>query len=185
MKRDEGAPATPDRPKTPRPRMGWREWIALPELGIAAIKAKVDTGAATSALHAFDLEFFSRRGVDMVRFKVHPLQRDSGATVVCEAPLLGRRKVRSSSGQAAVRPVIAAQVEVCGERWPVEITLAQRDAMGFRMLLGRQALRRRFFVDPGRSFYGGKPEGADGRGRSGKRGEPKSKGQKRAPRQSG
>jgi len=141
-----------------RPLVGWREWVALPDLGIPAIKAKVDTGARTSALHAFDIEPFERRGQAMVRFKVHPFQRDRKKTVTCEAPLLERRQVRSSSGQSADRPVIVTTLELLGERWSVEISLARRDAMGFRMLLGRQALRRLFVIDPGRSYYGGRPD---------------------------
>ena len=145
-----------------RPRIGWREWVALPELGIPAIKAKIDTGARTCALHAFDVELFRRRGQAMVRFKVHPLQRDSKTTVRCEAVLLERRRVKSSSGQADERLVIVTPIEILGERWPVEITLARRDSMGFRMLIGRQALRRRFVVDPSRSFHGGRP--AHGKG---------------------
>lgn len=137
--------------------IGWREWVGLPGLGIARIKAKVDTGARTSALHAFDVERFTRRGRPMVRFKVHPLQRDSHRTVQAEAELVDERQVRSSSGHTQLRPVILTEVELLGRRLPIELTLTGRDAMGFRMLLGRQALRGHFVVDPGRSYLGGRP----------------------------
>lgn len=138
------------------PVIGWREWVALPELGIGAIKAKVDTGARSSALHAFDVELFRRRGVWMVRFKVHPLQRDSRRTVALETELFDERNVRNSGGRLELRPVIQTTVALMEERWPIELTLTNRDAMGFRMLLGRQAVRGQFAIDPGRSFLGGK-----------------------------
>jgi hypothetical protein len=124
----------------------------MPALGIRAIKVKVDTGARSSALHAFDIEIFQSDGQEMVRFKVHPLQNDARTTVEGVAPLIDRRTVRSSAGQATVRPVILAEVELAGQRWPIELTLTRRDAMGFRMLLGRQAVRRRFQIEPARSF---------------------------------
>jgi len=147
------------RSKIRRPRIGWREWIALPELGIAAIKAKVDTGARSSALHAVDFETFARAGEPWIRFKVHPLQRDWRTEIVTEAALADERWVRSSSGRRTLRPVIRTAAELGGARWPIEITLVRRDMMGFRMLLGRQAVRRRFVVDPGRSFLRGeRPE---------------------------
>lgn len=138
-------------------RVGWREWVAIPELGIDSIKAKVDTGAKTSSLHAFRLKRFQQDGKEFVRFEVHPRQRKSKPSVTCECPVHEFRKVRSSSGHQELRPVILTEVEVAGERYRVEITLANRDAMGFRMLLGRQALRRRFVVDSGISYFGGKP----------------------------
>ncbi len=137
-----------------RPAIGWREWVALPELGIVEIKAKVDTGARTSSLHAYDIHEFSRRGQRMVRFKVHPVQRSRKQVVEAVAQLQDVRTVRPSSGQAEERPVIVTELELMGERWAVELTLTSRDAMGFRMLLGRQAMRRFFVVDPGRSFLG-------------------------------
>jgi len=138
------------------PVIGWREWVALPELGIGGIKAKVDTGARSSALHAFDVELFRRRGVWMVRFKVHPLQRDSRRTVALETELFDERNVRNSGGRLELRPVIQTTVALMGEEWPIELTLTNRDAMGFRMLLGRQAVRGQFTINPGRSFLGGK-----------------------------
>ncbi len=132
--------------------IGWRERVALPELGISEIKAKIDTGARSSALHAFELEIFTRDGKQMVRFKVHPYQRDTKRTVIAEAELLERRTVRSSIGYAQLRPVIQTMVELGEKQWPIELTLTNRDAMGFRMLLGRQAVRRRWLVDAGKSF---------------------------------
>lgn len=139
------------------PCVGWREWVALPALGVPAIKAKVDTGARSSSLHAFDVEEFLRKGVKMLRFVVHPFQRDSKTSIECEAPLLEHRRVRSSSGHSVERPVILTTLEVRGVQFEVEITLARRDQMGFRMLLGREAVRRRFVIDPGNSYYGGRP----------------------------
>ena len=136
--------------------LGWREWVALPDFGITTIKAKVDTGARTSSLHAFDLETFERRGKEMVRFRIHPEQRTAKHEVRAEVPVHEWRSVRSSSGQAELRPVIQAEVEVFGVRWEAELTLTNRDEMGFRMLLGRQAVRGRFLVDPGKSFLNGR-----------------------------
>lgn len=132
--------------------IGWRERVALPNLGISQIKAKIDTGARSSALHAFDVETFSRDGKTMVRFKVHPDQRNTHRTVSTEAELIDQRQVRNSGGHAQLRPVIQTMVELNGERWLIELTLTNRDVMGFRMLLGRQAVRKRFLVDAGRSF---------------------------------
>ncbi|MEC4986016.1 MAG: ATP-dependent zinc protease [Oscillatoria sp. PMC 1068.18] len=134
------------------PIIGWRERIALPELGITEVKAKIDTGARSSALHAFDVDIFQRDGQEMVRFKVHPHQKDSQTTVVAEAKLLDQREVRNSGGVAQLRPAIATVVELGGIQWQIELTLTNRDVMGFRMLLGRQALRNRFLVDSGNSF---------------------------------
>lgn len=136
--------------KAPKLLLGWREWLALPELEIDAIKAKVDTGARTSALHADDIRIIRRGGEKRVRFRVAPLQSTRAREV--EAPFAGFRRVRSSSGALEERPVITTEVVVGEERWPIEITLTARDMMGFRMLLGRQALRRRARVDPDRSF---------------------------------
>ena len=140
------------------PTIGWREWVGLPDLGIKLIKAKVDTGARSSSLHAFDVQEFERNGEKWVRFKVHPAQRQSDETVTAKAKILDVRSVRSSSGKAAMRPVIVTRVTLLGVTWPVELTLANRDEMGFRMLLGREAFRGRFLVDAGKSYYGGKPK---------------------------
>ena len=133
-------------------RIGWREWISMPELGIERLKVKVDTGARTSSLHAYDVEIFRRGSADFVRFTLHPIQRDTKVTVLCESRLLEERTVRSSNGARELRPVIQTPIEVAGQCWPIEITLTSRDNMGFRMLLGREAIRRRCTVDPGRSY---------------------------------
>lgn len=138
--------------------IGWREWLSLPALQVAHIKAKVDTGARSSALHAFDIAPFHRGGTRMVRFRVHPLQGDARTVVTAEAELIDTRAVRSSSGEQEVRPVIHTTARILDREWPIELTLTRRDQMGFRMLLGRQALRRRFLVDTGRSFLAGTPE---------------------------
>jgi hypothetical protein len=141
---------------SPLATIGWREWLAVPELGIRAIKAKIDTGARSSALHAFDIELFERGDQRMVRFRVHPWQRNLEETVAAEAPLAEERLVRNSGGVETLRPVIVTHVELLGQQWPIELTLTPRDYMGFRMLLGREAVRRRFLVDPGRSYLSGK-----------------------------
>ncbi|MCH9790988.1 MAG: ATP-dependent zinc protease [Gimesia sp.] len=139
------------------PVIGWREWVSLPSLGIKSIKVKVDTGARSSSLHAYDLQEFERDGVNWIRFKVHPVQRKTNEIVQTEAKILEFRSIRSSSGKSTRRPVIITNIELLGVVWPVELTLANRDEMGFRMLLGREAFRQRFLVDAGKSYYGGKP----------------------------
>ncbi len=132
--------------------MGWREWVAFPDLGISAIKAKVDTGARTSALHAQDIRYVRRGNTTTVHFTVHPIQRKTKPAVSTSAVLIDERTVLSSTGHRQLRPVIETQLEMNGELWPVELTLTSRDVMGFRMLLGRQAIRRRGIVDPSKSF---------------------------------
>ena len=135
--------------------IGWREWVTLPGLGITRIKAKLDTGARSSALHAFGVEVFRRDRKQMVRFVVHPFQRSSTDRVHAEAELLDMRMVRSSSGEVETRPVILTPVRLLEREWMIDLTLTNRDEMGFRMLLGRQALRGRFLIDAGRSFLAG------------------------------
>jgi len=132
--------------------IGWREWVGLPQLQVAAIKAKIDTGANTSSLHAFEIERFRRKGTDFVRFQIHPIQRSIRQTISAEAQLLEMRSVRSSNGIQTERPVVLTEIEIFHQRWPIELTLANRDQMGFRMLLGREALRGRFLVDVGISY---------------------------------
>ncbi|MGA7272010.1 MAG: RimK/LysX family protein [Acidimicrobiia bacterium] len=139
------------------PLMGWREWVGLPGFGVEAVKAKVDTGAASSSLHAFKLERFSADDVPMVRFEIHPRQRSTAARITVEAEVIDERAVRNPGGHREVRPVIEAVLAWSDVRWTTEINLTRRDEMGFRMLLGRRALRSRFLVDPGRSYLGGRP----------------------------
>ncbi len=147
-------------PRRPLPVIGWREWVSLPDLGIAWIHAKVDTGARSSAIHAFDVEpFDAPDGRRLVRFKVHPIQRTTRETVEVVAEVKDERWVKSTSGHRDCRIVVEAHVALGGDQWPIELTLARRDVMGFRMLLGRQAIRGRFFVNPGRSHRSGLPEG--------------------------
>lgn len=135
--------------------IGWREWVALPSLEIAHIKVKVDTGARSSALHAHKLTIFEEAAQTWVHFIVHPLQESHTSSVDVTLPLHDMRMVKSSNGRSERRPVIRTDISLMGQRWPIDITLTRRDAMGFRMLLGRQALRGRFMVDVGRSFVAG------------------------------
>lgn len=136
---------------------GWREWIDLPELGIEAIKAKLDTGARTSALHAVRLVTFEKDGAEWVRFTIHPRQRSTKNSLRVELPVLEWRRITSSNGVRQRRPVIVTSMSFFGQTWPIELTLTNRKNMGFRMLLGREALRQRLVVDSSRSYIGGKP----------------------------
>jgi len=136
---------------------GWREWVGLPSAGVAWIKAKLDTGARSSTVHAFDIEpvLPDADGIERVRFRLRPWQRSDADTVVVECPVHDRRTVRSSSGHAEQRIVVLMPITLLGRTVTAEMTLSNRDAMGFRMLIGRQALRQGFVVDPARSFLGG------------------------------
>lgn len=136
--------------------VGWREWVALPELGLPAIKAKVDTGARTSALHAVDIVPFDRDGVPFVRFTVVPVSRRPEAARVCEAPLVDRRVVSDSGGHRERRFVIATVLLIGGREWRTEVTLTNRASMRFRMLLGRTAMAGNLLVDPAASFLLGR-----------------------------
>ncbi len=136
---------------------GWREWVSLPGLGVPWVKAKLDTGARSSAIHAFDLVELERDGERWVRFSVHPWQRSAEDAVLCECPVHDVREVRSSSGHREERLVVGMDLVLMGRTVPVEMTLARRDEMGFRLLVGREALRQGFAVDPGASYLGGRP----------------------------
>ncbi|MEO0847424.1 MAG: RimK/LysX family protein [Cyanobacteria bacterium J06648_1] len=132
--------------------IGWREFVSLPELNIDRVKAKIDTGARSSAIHAFNIQELSHQGKQIIRFQVHPQQRDRQTTVTAEAELLEYREIRNSGGIAQLRPVIKTNIEVGEHIWSIELSLTDRDVMGFRMLLGRQAVRNKFLVDPGGSY---------------------------------
>ena len=132
--------------------LGWEEWVALPELGLLAIKAKVDTGARTSALHAVFVEPFGSSRSPKVRFGVHPIPRRADVEIVCTAPVVDRRDVRSSNGEREQRYVISTPLRIGDREWPIEVTLTNRDTMVYRMLLGRQAIAGGVLVDPGSSF---------------------------------
>jgi hypothetical protein len=140
-----------------RPVIGWREWVQLPDLGVFVIKAKVDTGAATSSLHAFRLERFEKDGVPFVRFEIHPRQRSRRPSIECEAPIVKDTAVRNPGGRTELRPVIASTLVIAGQPVEALINLTGRDEMGYRMLLGRRTLRNRFVVDPGKSYLGPRP----------------------------
>lgn len=140
----------------PKKVIGWREWVTLPELGIPRIKVKVDSGARSSALHASDVRVIKKRGAYWVDFCVEPLVDNTNKKINTRAKLVDMRTIKSSSGHKQQRYVIETQIAFMGETWPIEVTLAARELMGFKMLLGRQAIRKRFCVDAGGSYYGGK-----------------------------
>ena len=127
---------------------GWEEWVALPELGLPAIKAKIDTGARTSALHAHDIEVFGPASKPKVRFNVHPVAGNEDITITCSAPIIDRREVTSSNGEAELRYVISTKMDVAGQSWPIDVTLTNRAGMTSRMLLGRQALTDHITISP-------------------------------------
>lgn len=137
--------------------IGWREWVQLPDLGVHEIKAKVDTGADNSSLHAFNIERFENNGVEMVRFDLHPRQRKKRPSISCQAEVVGEKKVKNPGGRREVRPIIRTRLIVAGKSIEARINLTTRDEMTFRMLLGRRTIRKNFIVDPGRSYLGGRP----------------------------
>ena len=138
-----------DRSLTP---IGWREWLALPDLGIAHIKAKVDTGARTSALHAFAVKPYAQHGTPRVRFSVHPWQKRRDLVAHCDAAVVDRRWVRDSGGHRERRYVIETLATLGDQQWTIELTLTDRENMLFRLLLGRGALEQRFIVVPDESY---------------------------------
>jgi len=137
--------------------LGWREWVKMPELGIEAIKAKVDTGARSSALHTFELKTFCEDGIARVRFCIHPFQHDLSVVKTCTATLLDERNVSDSGGHTELRPVILTPIVLGGVSKTIEVTLTNRESMKFRMLLGRTAMAGDFTVDPQKSYLLGAP----------------------------
>ncbi|MEM9619665.1 MAG: RimK/LysX family protein [Pseudomonadota bacterium] len=136
--------------------IGWREWVRMPELGAPPIKAKIDTGARTSALHAYRIRPFEKNGVAYVEFFIHPVQRRKKPEIRCEAPVKEQRRVTSSTGHSEMRYVIETMAEIGAEKLMIEVTLTNRDQLGFRMLIGREAVRDKFVIDPGRSYCAGR-----------------------------
>ncbi|MGN6326569.1 ATP-dependent zinc protease family protein [Pseudolysinimonas sp.] len=137
-------------------RAGWREWVQLPDIGVPWIKAKLDTGAQTSSLHASSIRTFDRDGEDWVRFRVRPWQDSTEDSVLVELPVHDRRNVRSSNGQVQERIVVRMRIVLLDRTIRTDVTLSNRSSMGFRMLIGRRALRRGIDVASGESYLGGK-----------------------------
>ncbi|MDH3582366.1 MAG: ATP-dependent zinc protease [Hyphomicrobiales bacterium] len=144
--------------KRKRRVIGWREWVGLPDLDVKGIKAKIDTGARTSAIHAWNIARHEEEGRQWVEFDLHPVQRENQTVISCRAPLIDMRTIRSSSGQTEHRYVIRTKLRLGGRTWLIDLSLTNRDEMGFRLLLGRAAVRRRVIVDPGRSFLIPRPD---------------------------
>ena len=142
--------------KKERKIIGWREIVDFPNFGIKKIKAKVDTGARTSSLHAYNIKVRKTSRGEYVDFEVHPEQRNTKKTIKCSSKILEYRKIKSSNGQSELRPVVLAELKLLGEIFTIELTLTNRDEMGFRLLLGRESFRKNFLVDAGNSFYGEK-----------------------------
>lgn len=136
--------------------VGWCEWIAFPDLGIYEIKAKIDTGARSSVLHATNLRSFRNKGAPWVRFEVQPLQGKSSTFAQCEAPVRDHREIRNANGEMELRVVVEVAVAIAEKQWPIEVTLANRGHKRFRALLGRTALSGNALIDPSRSFVAGK-----------------------------
>jgi hypothetical protein len=137
-------------------RVGWREWIGFPELGIDRIKAKIDTGARTSAIHAFRVRKLVDADNPRIEFYLHPVQHRRKPELCCVASLIDERIVKSSNGKSETRYVIKTPMRLGMKVWPIELTLSNRDQMGFRMLVGRAAIRGKYIVDPGASYLLGR-----------------------------
>jgi hypothetical protein len=143
---------------TQKTMLGWREWVALPELGIRLIKAKIDTGARSSALHAYTIDPYFIGGRRWIMFAIHPKQKHRNISIECHAPVKDRRIVTDSGGHKQRRYVIETDILLGQSLIRTEVTLTNRDTMLFRMLLGRTAIDNRYLIDPGASYLQGKPE---------------------------
>ena len=155
-------PSTSDRAtpvkkkKAPPTLIGWREWVSFPDLGVDRVKAKIDTGAKTSSIHAFRIKTLDRDGALYAEFYLHPVQKKKKPEVFCAAPVVDKRAIRSSNGAVEDRLIIRTMLRMGEREWPIDLSLTNRDAMGFRLLLGRDAFTRRFLINPKASFLLGK-----------------------------
>jgi hypothetical protein len=137
--------------------VGWREWISIPDLGIKSIKAKMDTGARTSALHTYFIEPTGSSEKPLVRFGVHPSQKSDKNGIICTADVIDQRRIVDSGGHPELRYIIRTSIVVGGEKWPVDLSLTNRANMRFRLLIGRSAISEKLIIDPHHSFTLGKP----------------------------
>ncbi len=149
--------AKPREQNTPPHVIGWREWVAFPELGVDNIIAKMDTGAKSSVIHAFSIKEVEIKGVRSVEFHLHPAQGTNTPEIFCRAPVIGQRTIRSSNGQTEQRYVIQTQIQLGEKNLEIELTLSNRAEMDYRLLLGRDALREKYIVDPNASYLLGEP----------------------------
>ncbi len=132
--------------------IGCEEWCSFPELGIPAIKARIDSGAKTSSIHAYNIKSFKRDKKTWVSFEINPIQKNRRVVIKCEKPVIDKRAVKSSSGISEKRYVVSTPIKIGKNTWDIELTLANRDSMGFRMLLGREAMTNRIIIDPSLVF---------------------------------
>ncbi len=142
-------------PQSGLPQIGWREWISLPDLSVPAVKAKVDSGARSSALHTHDYEVYEESGLTMVRFHLHPLKDRENLELSCVAPVKEFREVRDSGGHAERRPFISTKAKIGDWEWEIELSLTNRESMKFRMLLGRSAIAGKFLIESSQSYLAG------------------------------
>lgn len=149
-------PSTSRTRKKPLTEIGWREWVAFPEYGVAQIKAKIDTGAKTSAVHAFRINEMHVNGAPHVEFFLHPEQKRRQPEMQCIAPIKDKRLIKSSNGQVQERIIVSTLLAIAGEEWTIDLSLSNRDEMGFRLLLGRDALRNKVIIHPGKSYMLGR-----------------------------
>lgn len=139
-------------------QIGWCEWVSLPSLGVSSIRAKIDTGARTSAIHVWRLRECLLDGAPHALFVLHPLAGTTRPAIACAAPIVGRRLIKSSNGIGALRLIIRTRLRMGKRSWPIDLSLANRDQMGFRLLIGREALGERALIHPAREHMLGEPE---------------------------